>query len=168
MTAEEMKKEFNALYNMMANSDKVENMHVFGSVLRAMFDWFVTNKPMEAEEFLNQLESIRWRNYLTKKEAESIVSEMIPKAPWSYDAWKNAMTQLGLPMDDEPSYNSYALWAVMNQVYTDHAQTIADNILKMPLAQIPADQLIPGVRALALDLLLDKDGRYCVRSYFGI
>ena len=56
----------------------------------------------------------------------------------------------------------------MNQVYTDHAQTIADNILKMPLQEIPAEQLVPGMKALALDLLKDKDGVYCIRSYYGL
>lgn len=36
MTAEEMKQEFNALYNLMANSNKVEYMHVFGNVHKEM------------------------------------------------------------------------------------------------------------------------------------
>ena len=93
---------------------------------------------------------------------------MIPKAPWSRDIWRNAMASLGLQIEEEPYYNSCALWVVMNQVYTDHAQTIADNILKKPLSEIPADQLVPGIYALALDLLKDKDGVYCVRSYFGL
>lgn len=168
MNQEEMRKEFIELYDMMAMSHDVRNMETFCNVHKEMMDWMIQNKPDLAQEWIGKLESIRWCNYLTKKEAEKIVSEMIPKAPWSYDVWKNAMTQFGLPMEDEPYYNSYALWTVMNQVYTDHAQTIADNIIKKPLAEIPADQLVPGIRALALDLLQDKDGRYCVRSYFGL
>ena len=168
MTADEMKQEFMELYDMMAMSHDVKNMRTFGNVHKEMFLWFVANKPDLAQEWLDKLESIKWCNYLTKKEAEKIVSEMVPKAPWSYDVWKNAMTQLGIPMEDEPYYNSYALWTVMNQVYTDHAQTIADNIIKKPLAQIPADQLVHGIRSLALDLLQDKDGRYCVRAYFDV
>ena len=93
---------------------------------------------------------------------------MMPKAPWSRDVWKAAMQSLDLPLEEEPYYNSCALWTVMNQVYTDHAQTIADNILKKPLSTIPSEQLVPGIRALALDLLKDKDKVYCVRSYFGV
>jgi hypothetical protein len=93
---------------------------------------------------------------------------MMPKAPWTRDVWKNAMQSLGLPLEEEPYYNSCALWVVMNQVYTDHAQTIADNILKKPLAEIPSDQLVPLIRALAIDLLKDKDKVYSVRSYFGL
>jgi hypothetical protein len=48
MTQEEMRKEFYALYNMMANSEKVEFMHVFGKVQKEMMEWFIVNKPVEA------------------------------------------------------------------------------------------------------------------------
>lgn len=168
MNQEEMKKEFNELYDMMAMSHDVKNMRTFGNVHKEMMEWMIANKPELAEEWLGKLESIKWCNYLTRKEAEKIVAGMMPKAPWSRDVWKDAMTQLGLPMEEEPYYNTCALWVVMNQVYTDHAQTIADNILKKPLAQIPANEIVPGIRALAIDLLKDKDGRYCIRKYFDL
>lgn len=93
---------------------------------------------------------------------------MQPKAPWSREVWNNAMDSLGLKKEEDPYYNRCALWTVMNQVYSDHAQTIADNIIKKPLNEIPAEQIVPGIYALALDLLLDKDGVYNVRSYFGL
>ena len=168
MNQEEMKKEFNELYDMMAMSHDVKNMRTFGNVHKEMMEWMIANKPELAEEWLGKLESIKWCNYLTRKEAEKIVAGMMPKAPWSRDVWKDAMTQLGLPMEEEPYYNPCALWVVMNQVYTDHAQTIADNILKKPLAQIPANEIVPGIRALAIDLLKDKDGRYKIREYFDL
>ena len=168
MTPEEMREEFYALYNMMASSNNVAFMHTFGQVHKEMMEWMIANKPNEAQEWLEKLESIKWDNYLTPKEAEKIVVKMMPKAPWSRDVWRQAMTQLGLPMEEEPYYNSCALWVVMNQVYTDHAQTIADNVIKQPLADIPVEELVPMIRALALDLLKDKDGVYCVRSYFGL
>ena len=163
-----MRQEFYDLYNMMANSHKVEYMHTFGQVHKEMMEWMIANKPTEAQEWIEKLESIKWCNYLTPKEAEKIVSSMIPKAPWSRDVWKQAMTQLGLPIEEMPYYNECALWTVMNQVYTDHAQTIADNIIKRPLSDIPAEELVPGIRALALDLLKDKDSVYCVRTYFSL
>jgi len=50
MTQEEMKKEFNALYDMMAHSENVEFMHTFGKVHREMMDWFIQNKPEQAQE----------------------------------------------------------------------------------------------------------------------
>lgn len=168
MTPEEMKKEFNALYDMMANSNKVEFMHTFGQVHKEMMDWFIANKPEMAQEWIEKLSSIKWKNYLTPKEAQKIVDGMNPKAPWSREVWNQAMKQLGLPTEEEPYYNPCALWVVMNQVYTDHAQTIADNIIKKPLAEIPVEQIVPIIRALAIDLLKDKDGVYAIRSYFGL
>ena len=166
MTQEEMTKEFYALYNMMANSQNPAYMHVFGMATQEMFKWFVANKPELAQEWLEKLESIRWHQYLSQKEAEKIVDGMVPKAPWKREVWKQAMTQLELPMEEEPYYNSCALWTEMNKQYSDHAQTIADNILKKPLADIPAEQIVPGIRAMALDLLKDKDHVYNIREYF--
>ena len=166
MTQEEMAKEFYALYNMMANSQNPAYMHVFGMATQEMFKWFVANKPELAQEWLEKLESIRWHQYLSQKEAEKIVDGMVPKAPWKREVWKQAMTQLELPMEEEPYYNSCALWTEMNKQYSDHAQTIADNILKKPLADIPAEQIVPGIRAMALDLLKDKDHVYNIREYF--
>lgn len=93
---------------------------------------------------------------------------MQPKAPWSHEVWRNAMQSLGLPTEEEPYYNSCALWVEMNKQYTDHAQTIADNILKKPLAEIPTEQIVTGIHALALDLLKDRDKVYCIRNYFGL
>lgn len=168
MTQQELKERYGSLYEFMANSKKPENMMLFGRVMTQMMDDMIMSNPSKAEEYIDRLEAIKWKNYLTPKEAEAIVAKMEPKAPWSREVWKQAMTQLGLPMEEEPCYNSCALWVVMNQVYTDHAQTIADNIIKKPLAEIPANQLVPGIRALALDLLKDKDGVYHVRSYFDV
>jgi hypothetical protein len=168
MTADEMRKEFYELYDMMAMSHDVRNMETFGNVHKEMMEWFIQNKPAEAEEWLMKLESIRWCNYLTPKEAQKIVEGMIPKALWSRDVWKNAMTQLGLALEEEPYYNSCALWVEMNKQYSDHAQTIADNILKKPLSEIPSEQLVKGMYAMALDVLKDRDKVYCIRSYFGL
>ena len=71
-----MQQEFHALYNLMAGQQNVAFMHVFGQVHKEMFDWFVANKPELAQEWLDKLESIRWKNYLTKPEAERIVAGM--------------------------------------------------------------------------------------------
>ena len=168
MSTEEMKNEFLALYDKMANSNEVEYMHTFGMVHKEMMSWFIQNKPDMAQEWIEKLESIEWDNYLTPKEAEKIISSMIPKAPWGRDTWKQAMSQLGFPLEEKPCYNSCALWVTMNQVYTDHAQTLADVVWKKSLSDIPNDQMIPAIRALALDLLKDKDGNYDVRYYFDL
>ena len=153
---------------MMAMSHDVNNMRTFGNVHKEMMEWMIQNKPDLAQEWIGKLESIKWCNYLTTKEAEKIVSEMVPKAPWSREVWKNAMQSLGLPMEEEPYYNSCALWAEMNKQYSDHAQTMADKVWKKPLNTIPAEEIVPVIHAFALDLLKDKDKNYCIRSYFSL
>lgn len=168
MTQEEMKKEFCSLYNMMANSNDVNFMRVFGNAHKEMFNWFVANKPDLATEWLDKLESIKWRNYLTQKEAEQICSSMTPKAPWPKDTWKQAMTSLGIVMEDEPYYNSCALWVEMNKVYSDHAETLATAVWGKPLAEIPTETLVKAINALAVDNLRDKDGVYNIREYFSL
>lgn len=168
MNAPELKEQYEFLYDYMAASRDPKNMKVFGSVMNEMMDAMLQKMPSEAEEMIQKLEAIRWNNYLTPKEAERIVANMQPKAPWSRDVWNNAMTQYGIPVEEQPFYNRCALWVAMNMLYTDHAETIAERILKKPLAEIPAEQLVTGIHALAIDLLKDRDGNFNIRRYFNI
>ena len=160
MTQEEMKNEFYALYNLMANSQKVENMHTFGMVHKEMFEWFVANKPELAQEWLDKLESIKWKNYLSQKEAEKIVADMNPQAPWTRDQWKAAMKEHGFEMDKEPYYNRCALFVTMNMKMSDSGETLAK--------YIAGDKMFEAVYNLAVDSLTDKDGRFKIREYFGL
>jgi hypothetical protein len=160
MTAEEMRQEFNALYNMMASSTNVAYMHVFGSVHKEMFLWFVQNKPDLAQEWLDKLESIRWKNYLTPKEAERIVGDMVPAAPWSREQWKTAIEKHGYELEYEPYYNKCALWTTMNMIMSDSSETLGKYIDK--------DRLFDAVYALAVDKLRDRDGKFNIRAYFGL
>ena len=167
MSAEELKKEYHSLYEYMAMSQEPEYMKLFGSVMTEMFNWYAANKPDAAEEWLGKLEAIRWDNYLTHKEAERIVADMQPKAPWNLDVWKGAMKSLGLDTEDNPCYNCYALWVAMNMVYSDHGESIA-NIIGMPLQEIKPEIIVPAVHSLAVDLLCDEDSRFSIRRYFGL
>lgn len=163
-----MKKEFASLYDLMANQRDVKFMRVFGGVHKEMFDWFVANKPDLAQEWLDKLEAIKWHQYLTRKEAENIIARMKPDAPWKYDVWRAAMAKLGIPTEEQPYYNQYALWTEMDKQYSDHAETIATKIIKKPLASIPAEDIVPGIYAMAVDVLKDRDGIYDIRAYFGL
>ena len=160
MTAEEMRNEFNSLYNLMANSNKVEFMHIFGMVHKQMFDWFLTNNPELAMQWLEKLEAIKWKQYLSPKEAEEIVSRMEPKAPWSREQWKQAMEQHGFELEKEPCYNKCALWAVMNMEMSDSSQTLSK--------YIGGDELFNAVHDLAVDKLTDKDGNFNVRKHWNL
>ena len=156
-----MRTEFRALYNMMASSNKVEDMHVFGNVHKEMMEWFIVNKPDLAQEWLDKLESIRWCQYLTPKEADKIIAGMDPKAPWSREAWKSAMESFGLPLEEQPCYNKCALYVTMSMIMSDSSKT---------LSKYAADSnaMFEFVHALALDKLKDVDKRFDIRHYFNL
>ena len=160
MNAEQMREKFDGLYDMMASNKNVAYMRTFGNVHREMMDWMIQNKPDLAEEWLEKLESIKWRNYLTPKEAEKVVSGMQPKAPWTKDQWRQAMEQKGYDLENEPFYNSCALWAVMNMVMSDSSATLEKFVA--------ADKLFDAVYSLAIDKLKDKDVVFTVRENFGV
>jgi len=155
-----MKQEFQALYNLMAGQQNVAFMQVFGQVHKEMMDWFIANKPDLAQEWLDKLESIRWKNYLTPKEADKIVAAMEPKAQWSREQWKAAMLEHGFDLESEPAYNRCALYATMNMIMSDSGDTLAKYIEK--------DNLFKAVHDLAVDKLTDKDGVFNIRAYFGL
>ena len=163
-----MRQEFMELYDMMSVSHDVKDMQTFGNVHKEMMEWMIQNKPDLAQEWIGKLESIKWKQYMTRKEAENIIARMKPDAPWRYDVWQAAMTKLSIPMEEEPYYNAYALWCEMNKQYSDHAQSLADKVWKKPLSTISAEDIVPAIHALAIDVLRDKDGVYNIRSYFGL
>ena len=163
-TAEEMKERYAGLYDYMAQSRDPRNMKAFGCVMNEMMDYLIQYKPDVAEEMIDQLEAIKWKQYLTPKEAERIVANMDPKAPWSRDQWKNAMESFGLPLEEPPYYNRCALWTEMNKVYSDLGEEIA-SLLGKPLAPTDKD-IIAACYRMALKNLKDKDGVYDIRKYF--
>ena len=167
MTVKEQKERYLCLYDYMAQSRDPKNMEAFGVVMTEMMEIMLQKMPAEAEEMIDKLEAIRWHQYLTPKEADAVVSGMSPKAPWSREVWKGAMESLGLPTEEQPAYNSCALWAEMNKQYSDHGETVA-NLLGQSLTAIPADTIVPAMHKMALDVLKDKDGVYNIRRYFGL
>lgn len=166
MNAQELKDRYTGLYDYMAQSREPKNMKIFGGVMTQMMDYLIQTKPDVAEEMIDRLESIRWRQYLTPKEAEKIVAAMDPKAPWSRDTWKSAMESFGLPVEDAPHFNRCALWTEMNKMYSDFGEEIA-SLLGKPLTPTDKD-IIAACYKMALKTLKDKDGVYNIRKYFGL
>ena len=144
----------------MANSKDPKNMKAFGNVMNEMMDWMIANKPAEAEAWIDKLESIKWKNYLTPAEADKIVAAMEPKAPWSREQWKAAMAQYGFRMDDEPHYNRCALYTTMNMIMSDSGNTLKK--------YVGGDDMFKAVYDLAVDKLTDADGKFIIRHYFGV
>lgn len=165
MTEQELKERYTMLYDYMAASKNPSYMMVFGKVMSEMMGWMIYNEPEAAEEWLDKLESIRWKNYLTPKEAEAIISKMEPSARWPKDTWKRAMENLGLPIEETPCYNACSLWVEMNKVYSDSAASIA-KIMGVPVGSVKEEDMVRATHALAVDNLKDEDGVYSIRHYF--
>lgn len=160
MTTQEIKEQYTMLYDYMVQSRDPKNMKAFGHVMTEMMDHLAATKPDVAEEMVQKLEAIRWKNYLTPKEADSIVAGMEPKAPWTRDQWRNAMTEHDFPMERQPCYNQCALFTTMNMLMSDSGETLAKYIEK--------ENLFKAVHDLAIDKLTDKDGVFSIRAYYGL
>lgn len=166
MDAKEIMSKFDELYGIMATSTNVKYMRTFGDTMRCMMQDMASKHPELAQEYIEKLCAIKWKNYLIKKEASGIVNGMTPPVTWDMQTWLNAMANLGLPTEEEPYYNDYALYVAMNQVISDHGCTVAKILGKESVKDIDADNLVKYGYNLALDLLKDKDGVYDIREYF--
>ena len=159
-TQDELRKRYDTLYRYMAASKQPEYMMKFGDVMNEMMEWMIANKPEAAQEWIDKLESIRWDNYLTPKEADAIVEAMNPTRPWTREQWKQVMEQHGYVLEEEPYYNRCALYVTMSMIYSDSADTLKRYANNGDMFEV--------IHALALDKLKDKDGVFSVRKYFGV
>lgn len=69
---------------------------------------------------------------------------------------------LGVPMEQKPYYNDYALYVAMNQVASDHGKTIAFILGKDSVSEIETAELVKYAYKMAIDLLTDEDGMYII------
>ncbi len=161
-----MKEEFLKLYDHIVNSEDPEKMHVLGRVVKSMMNRFIESYPQWAREYLDTLQAVKWRNYLTAKEAEQIVANMQPKPLWNRTAWEGMMTNLGLPMQDEPHYNQEALYVTMQMICSDDAETLMSYLGMRDLNNGNRETLFKLVYKLALNKLCDKDKMFNIREYF--
>ena len=148
MMPAEMKEKYYELYEYMAQSREPKNMKAFGKVMSEMMEWFIVNKPSDAEAWLEKLESIKWKNYLTSSEADKIVAAMEPKAPWTRDQWRTAMEQHDYELDEWPCYNRCALYVTMQMIMSDSSATLKK--------YAGSGDMFELVHALALDKLKEQ------------
>lgn len=166
-TEKDIMHKFDSLYAKMATSTDVSDMQLFGSTFRKAMEWIAAYKPEKAEELICMLCAIEWDNYLTKAEAEQIVEAMEPKPVWSYDEFVRALDSLGLPCEESPYYNSYAMWVAASMKYSDSAKSIAKILGRDSEEDVDKMEMVNVCYMLAHDILKDKDGVFNVRKYFG-
>ena len=161
----EIMKRYEELYEVMATSKDPTKMRTFGEAEKWAFSKVAERDPSMAQMWLDKLEPVMWKNYLSKAEAEAIVSKFINAdgtigAHWSYDTMRSAVESLGAMMSEEPFFNCWALWATMNMLYSDHAKSVNDFV--------PKEEQVKFYYAQAIEKLKDADRPHFIREYFEI
>ena len=154
-----MKDHFLNIYNHIIESGDEAKMKVLGGITKQLMNRLIDTAPALAEEYIEQLESVKWDNYLTKKEAENIVSDMSPKPQMSKSSWESMLENR--ISEECPYYNKCALYTTMQMIYSDSYET---------LSKVVSDknQLFDLIYHLAIDKLKDKDKMFNIRKYFGL
>lgn len=164
---------FKELYHEMKESHDVSSMKVYGKATKKMFYKLAETHPELAEEMLEMLKPIRCHNYLSDMEAQMIVDNLVSQdgrkgAHWDKPTFLQAVGRLGGKAEDSPHYNSDALWAVANMIYSDHAESIAEDMGFPSVANVPADKMARSCYRKAVEKLTDPDRPRFVRAYFDL
>jgi hypothetical protein len=160
-----MKEEFKKLYEYIINSGDEEKMHVLGKVTCGLMDRMIEINPQTAREYIDQMQAVKWHNYVTPYEADIIVAKMTPKPSWNYTEWSRMMTKMELQMSEEPYYNECALYVTMCMISSDSGSTIIGLINDNGIS-LDSNIMFRFINHLAIDKLKDRDRMYNVRSYF--
>ena len=169
----EILERYEELYEDMATSGNKDKMTAFGDAERWAFKRMHDLSPKDAQCWLDKLEAVHWKNYLSKAEAEEIASHLINQngrigAHWGYDTFKAAVEGLGGKMSEKPFYNCYALWATANMIYSDHAQSVAEDMGATTPEAVPNEKMALSMYRKAVEQLKDVDRPKFVRAYFDL
>jgi len=158
-------KRYDELYDDMATAKDPKKMMIFGDAEKWMFHEVAKKHPDIAEMWLTKLEAGKWHNYLSKTEAEQIASGIINQdgshgAHWDYETFKATVESLGAKTTDEPYYNCWALWIMMNALYSDHYRSASEFV--------PKEAMPKYFYNMAVEKLKDIDYPKFIRKYYGV
>jgi hypothetical protein len=170
---EDILERYEELYEDMASSGNKEKMTAFGEAEQWAFKKMTEISPKDAQCWLDKLEAMHWKNYLSKQEAENIAAKLVNQngrigAHWGFEAFKNAVEGLGGKMYEKPYYNCYALWATANMIYSDHAQSVAEDMGATTPEAVPNEKMALSMYRKAVEKLKDVDRTHFVREYFEV
>jgi len=154
---------YDELYAIMANSKDPAKMKIFGEAEKWMFDQINRSNPDMAKKWLDRIEAVKWHNYLCESSAMAIVAKFVnqdgtagPK--WQYQQVMDAVKAAGGNESEQPYYNSWALFVVMNWIASNSWKT---------LSKLTTEDKMPGViYSLALDYLKDPDEPHFIQRYW--
>ena len=170
---DEILERYEELYEDMATSGNKDKMTAFGDAERWAFKKMNEISPKDAQCWLDKLEAMHWKNYLSKHEADEITSKLINQngrigAHWNYDIFKGAVESLGGKVYEKPYYNCYALWATANMIFSDHAQSVAEDMGYPNPEAVPNEKMALSMYRKAVEQLKDVDRPKFVREYFDL
>ena len=168
----ELMEKFEALYEQMRKSADAPNMMTFGYAAKTMFEKIAKQHPAIAEEWLTMLNPISYHNYLSEEEAQHIVDSLVSQngdigAHWDRRTFEQVVTRLGGKVEEMPYYNKCALWVVANMIYSDHANSIAED-MGYPMGGAPSEKMARSCYRKAVEKLTDPDRPRFVRAYFDL
>lgn len=166
MDKKEMHNKFEELYKMIIDSEDESKMEVLGHVVKKQMEWMIENRPDMAEENIEMLCAVRWNNYLTKKEAEMVVSKMMPTPRWTREQVMRELEQMGEMTEEAPYYNECALYATISMITSDSLDTLVKYAFDTTKEDVVDKDILTLCYHLALDKLKDKDKRFNIRRYF--
>ena len=148
-------------------------MVAFGDAERWAFKRLYEVSPKDAQCWLDKLEAMHWKNYLSRQEADEIASHLVNQngrlgAHWGYETFKGAVESLGGKMYDKPFYNCYALWITANMIYSDHAQSVAEDMGMTSPESVPNEKMALSMYKKAVEKLKDVDRPKFIREYFDL
>lgn len=169
----EILERYEELYEDMANSGNKDKMMAFGDAERWAFKRMHEMSPKDAQCWLDKLEAMHWKNYLSKHEADEIAAKLINQngrigAHWGYETFKNAVESLGGKIQEKPFYNCYALWVTANMIYSDHAQSVAEDMGMTSPEAVPNEKMALSMYKKAVEQLKDVDRPKFIREYFDV
>lgn len=154
---------YDELYAIMANSGDPAKMHIFGEAEKWAFEQMNRTNPDMAKKWLDRIEAVKWNNYLCESSANAIVAKFINQdgtqgAKWNYQQVMDAVRAAGGNESEQPYYNSWALFVVMNWIASNSWKT---------LSTLTTEDKMPGVvYLLALDYLKDPDEPHFIQRYW--
>lgn len=162
----DLEKSLSSIIDNVMNEDNAQHHMMLKSQIIKMACRFNTLDAPAVKDAMEVLEAMNWRNYLTETEAKTIIAQMNPKPAWpTYEVWKNRMDDVDYEYSEQDLYNGYALFVVMNMVYSDSVKSIC-MVAGRNLKDIPEEEMFGFVYLFALDKLKDEDGRFSIRRYF--
>lgn len=173
MTTQEMKDKYYRLYDEMRVSGDVRQMQIFGSAEKWVFEQVLATNTKLAEHWLMKIEAIRWCNYVCETEAIETAAKLVNQdgtkgAKWDITTMCDVVRKYDGDIEVEGIYNKYALWLVMNMIYSDHARSIAEDMGMCKVMDVPSEKMAMSCYRKAVEKLTDRDRPYFVREYFGL